>query len=91
MAMTLRNERVGDCTVPLPSEVVSVIGTIVKKRPSSEVTAIVSEVIESLAGSDPDKLLAWIKSCGTPGEFIKAIQDETRRAKKEARESFEKS
>jgi hypothetical protein len=67
--------------MPLPTEVITTIADIIKRRPSSDVTAIVSEVIETLAGKDPNWLLSTFKAAGGPSEFVKAINDEIRRLK----------
>ena len=80
MAIQTRSEGVGS-QMALPSEVTTVIANIVKQRPSNDVAAIVSEVIETLAGKDPDKILAWIKNAGGTSGFVQEIQAETRRLK----------
>lgn len=82
MAMTaLRRERVGDDVMPLPTEVVALIERVVRQSPSNDLPTMVSEVLETMAGSDPNKLLAWMKSYGGAAEFIKDIQIETKRQK----------
>ena len=70
MATTLqRSERVGD-EVPLPSEVVKIIEKTIKERPENDVPTIVSEVVETLAGTDPDNVVAWSRSArGRPRSF----------------------
>jgi hypothetical protein len=78
MPMTLRSERVGEA-MALPTEVLSAIADVVKKRPGSDIPAIVSEVVETLAGKDPDKIVALIKSAGGAKGFVDAIVTEARR------------
>lgn len=80
MATLTKRERVGE-QMTLPSEVIATIQSIVKDRPSDEVPVIVSEVIETLAGRDPNWLLSVIKSAGGPSALVQAISEETRRLK----------
>lgn len=81
MAMTLARERVGSVTMPLPNEVLATIAETIKRRPSTDVTALTSEVIETLGGKDPDWVLSVIKSAGGPREFVVQIDAEIRRLK----------
>lgn len=85
MVMTLPNEKGVGNMASLPTEVVSAIEKKIKQRPSNDVPAIVSEVVETFAGMDPDKLLAWFKSAGGPSEFVQLLFEETRRIKSESK------
>jgi hypothetical protein len=67
--------------MPLPTEVLTVVADIVKRRPDNDIAAIVSEVIETMGGKDPNKIAALIKACGGPREFVHAVLEEARRLK----------
>jgi hypothetical protein len=79
MAMTLKREEA--VSMALPSEVLTCVADIVRRNPSAEILSIVKEVIETMAGKDPSKLLALFKAAGGPSELIQQIDAEARRLK----------
>lgn len=80
MAMTARRERVSE-DMTLSPELQKAIAETIKRRPNSEIPAVVSEVIETVGGKDPNLIVQAIKATGGPREFVQEIQHEIRRLK----------
>lgn len=81
MAMTLKKERASEQVMSLSPEIQKAIADTIKLRQNSEISAVVSEVIETLGGQDPNLIVRAIKSAGGPREFVQEIQTEIRRLK----------
>ena len=63
----------------LPDEAHAVIQTAVRRSPSKDLAALVSEVM--LALSATGRLIEIIKAFGNPQEFVGAVSDEVTRLK----------
>lgn len=65
----------------LSSELQKSIIEAVKRRPDTDIPIIVSEVLETLGGQDPNLIVQAIKSSGGPRELVQEVQAEIRRIK----------
>ena len=67
--------------ITLPTEVLALISTLVRRHPQQEVETLVSEVVSTLAGQTPNLLLPLVRSSGSLDVVITAIAEAVERAK----------
>lgn len=83
MPITLNRSAGGD-VVSLPNEITTAIRDTVKLRPTNDPVTILSEVIETVAGKNPDIIVAAMENAGGPTPFIQALLAEVKRVKSNA-------
>ncbi len=70
----------GGTTIGLPAEVLSVIHSTALRQPETEdLNEIVSEVLQTLAGRQPDLVITAIRASGGPPAFVRRLLEEVRR------------
>ena len=59
----------------LPPEIRAVADALVREVPPKEIHEIIAEVVENLAGKNPDVLVSAIREEGGTAEFVRTLMD----------------